>query len=68
MTPHVSFDTIQLQNYLDPFRAGDRQATDALLRRVRSPEAERGSWRTAPAAVDEATMPGKRGGVFVLLN
>jgi RNA polymerase sigma-70 factor (ECF subfamily) len=34
MTPHASFDTVQLQNYLDHFRAGDRQATDALLRRI----------------------------------
>jgi RNA polymerase sigma-70 factor (ECF subfamily) len=34
MTPDSSFDTIQLHDYLDRFRAGDRAATDAFLRRV----------------------------------
>jgi RNA polymerase sigma-70 factor (ECF subfamily) len=34
MTPHSSFDTVQLHNYLDQFRAGDAEATDAFLRRV----------------------------------
>jgi RNA polymerase sigma-70 factor (ECF subfamily) len=34
MTPHSSFDTVQLHSYLDHFRAGDSEATDAFLRRV----------------------------------
>ena len=34
MTPDSSFDTIQLHAYLDRYRAGDREATDAFLRRV----------------------------------
>jgi RNA polymerase sigma-70 factor (ECF subfamily) len=34
MTPHSSFDTVHLHAYLERHRAGDRAATDALLRRV----------------------------------
>jgi RNA polymerase sigma factor (sigma-70 family) len=34
MAPDASFDTIQLHAYLERFRAGDRAATDAFLRRV----------------------------------
>jgi RNA polymerase sigma-70 factor (ECF subfamily) len=34
MTPNSSFDTFQLHDYLDRYRAGDRAATDAFLRRV----------------------------------
>jgi RNA polymerase sigma factor (sigma-70 family) len=34
MTPHSSFDTIQLHSFLDHFRAGDSEATDAFLRRI----------------------------------
>ncbi len=34
MTPDSSFNTIQLHDYLDRYRAGDRAATDAFLRRV----------------------------------
>jgi RNA polymerase sigma-70 factor (ECF subfamily) len=34
MTPSSSLDTVQLHAYLDRFRAGDREATDAFLRRV----------------------------------
>jgi RNA polymerase sigma-70 factor (ECF subfamily) len=34
MTPDSSFDTIQLHAYIERFRAGDRPATDAFLRRV----------------------------------
>jgi DNA-directed RNA polymerase specialized sigma24 family protein len=34
MTPHSSFDTVQLHRYLDHFRAGDSEATDAFLRRI----------------------------------
>jgi RNA polymerase sigma-70 factor (ECF subfamily) len=34
MIPDSSFDTIQLHDYLDRYRAGDRAATDAFLRRV----------------------------------
>jgi RNA polymerase sigma factor (sigma-70 family) len=34
MTADSSFDTLQLHDYLDRYRAGDRAATDAFLRRV----------------------------------
>ncbi len=34
MTPDSSFDTFQLHDYLARYRAGDRAATDAFLRRV----------------------------------
>jgi len=34
MTPDSSFDTVQLHAYLERFRTGDREATDAFLRRV----------------------------------
>jgi RNA polymerase sigma-70 factor (ECF subfamily) len=34
MTPDSSFDTIQLHEYIDRYRAGDRASTDAFLRRV----------------------------------
>jgi hypothetical protein len=34
MAPASSFDTFPLHDYLDHFRAGDRAATDAFLRRV----------------------------------
>jgi RNA polymerase sigma-70 factor (ECF subfamily) len=34
MTSEPSFDTVQLHDYLDRLRAGDRAAADAFLRRV----------------------------------
>jgi DNA-directed RNA polymerase specialized sigma24 family protein len=34
MTPEPSFNTIQLQRYIDLLRAGDGQATDTVLRRI----------------------------------
>ncbi len=34
MTPDSSFDTVQLHSFLDHFRAGDAEATDAFLRQV----------------------------------
>jgi RNA polymerase sigma factor (sigma-70 family) len=34
MTPEPSFNTIQLQRYIDLLRAGDGQATDTFLRRI----------------------------------
>jgi hypothetical protein len=34
MTADSSFETIQLHEYLDRYRTGDRAATDAFLRRV----------------------------------
>jgi RNA polymerase sigma factor (sigma-70 family) len=34
MTPDPSFDTVQLHSFLDHFRAGNSEATDAFLRRL----------------------------------
>jgi RNA polymerase sigma-70 factor (ECF subfamily) len=34
MTPDSSFNTVQLHDYLDRYRVGDREAADAFLRRV----------------------------------